>query len=153
MKMKKILMIGLLIVSFQAESKMFESVDSNGNITCEIDSNGGLEFIDGPCWTTNFYAKEFMCETESGEELKVSKEIFRIDNYTVKAFGNEYFGIKGSGPGIANGLTVKSKLEIEYGEPVSLVFKSSSLGNPVSVAIHIQGGRAPLIEQISCYPL
>jgi len=151
MNLNKVIMAILLTLSLQVESKMIEFLDANGNLKCEIDSAGHFEILDGPCFPGLVsHRKEFFCQSESGEEIQVIKEIHRINNYTVKAFGLEYFGAKGSGPGITNDLVVNSISEIEHKEPVSLVFKSSWLGAPISLAIYINGKGGPLIEQLTC---
>lgn len=101
-------------------------------------------------WKAKWNTNEFLCELESGAEMLITKEIFRIDNYSVKAFGYEYFGVKGSDPGITDGLVVKSHSVKEAYDPAVIIFKSSALGVPESVTIHLNGGRAPLYENISC---
>lgn len=155
MNLKSVLTVVVLFLSFQAEAKMTTFVGDNGAIMCEIDSGGHFEIKEGPCFFSNslFYGGEFLCESESGEEIHVSKEVFRVDYYTVKAFDYEYVGRKGSGPGIADELVVKNTSQAEYLEPISITFHGSSLGNPSHIEVHMQSGRAPLVEKVVCHSI
>ncbi len=94
--------------------------------------------------------EQYLCELEDGELMSINKNIVRNDQYTVKAFGAIYQGFANTSVGIANHLIVKSPEAEKLNKPVSLVFKSNDLGEPLSMAVHIKGGRAPLIMGMSC---
>ena len=151
MSFKSFLMAMVLITGYQSQAKMWEIFDSNGDVQCVHENSGATEITDGPCFLLFFNSREFQCDLENGEQIEVIKEVLRIDNYTIKAFGHEYFGIKGSGLGIADKLKVQSTSPVQTGDPALLIFHSTDGGIPHSLEIHWQGDRAPDFEPISCY--
>lgn len=154
MSLVNILIVLMVFLSFCAEAKMTTFIGGDGTIKCEIDSGGHFEITEGPCFPNLlFYENEFLCETENSEKLRVSKEVLRVDNYMVKAFGYEYFGTKGSGPGIVDELVVKPTSPVAHLEPVSISFHSSSLGHPTHIEVHMQSAKEPLVEKLSCHSI
>lgn len=93
--------------------------------------------------------EKFLCELETGEFLQIVKNVYRIDDYSIKAFGHIYtvYGIN-SGPGIADKLIVKNTTVKQF-EPTTIIF-NSPLGEPTDIVVHLQGGRAPLQYNIKC---
>ncbi len=100
-------------------------------------------------WPFNLNTNEFMCELENGEFMQIIKNVYRIDEYIVKVFGHIYtaYGVSSS-QGIADHLIVKNTTVAQF-EPTTIVF-NSKLGEPTDIAVHLQGGRAPLYYNISC---
>ncbi|MCB0377863.1 MAG: hypothetical protein KDD33_05160 [Bdellovibrionales bacterium] len=157
MYLKLIIPITLIMLSYSAQAKIYEFVDHTGKIKCEIDSNGHFEIKDGPCFPQidNFFStgEKSLCVTESGDEIKIKKQVFRIDNYTVSAYGYHFFGVEASSPGVANGLHVKNMGQAKPGDPSAITFVSNSMGDPIAAVVDLQDGRAPLVEKLDCQAL
>ena len=96
-------------------------------------------------WNTETYS----CLTKDGEWVEITKNIYRNDEYIVDAFGFEFVGYKGTSHGIADGLIVVHQ-GASYLEAKSIKFKSSAWGEPESITVHQEGGRAPYYSKIKC---
>ncbi len=94
MKLKTLLSLGALMLSFQAEAKttQFEQINRDGSILCVTDINGQFTVKPGPCSSPLFGAMQFQCETGQGHSIFITERPFRAVEHTVFAFGKKFVG-------------------------------------------------------------
>ncbi len=100
-------------------------------------------------WIKYHNTEEFFCEVDNGKFMQIIKNVYRADEYYVKAFGHIYtsYGNQSS-LGVANHLTVKNPT-VEPFEPATIIF-NSKFGTPTEILVHFQRGRAPESYKITC---
>lgn len=151
----------LLVLSFSNSAKTIfeEAFDEKGNLVCQHinDETNDIEYeLPGKCGG-HFFNLHVQCSNIYGDIVHLYKGTFRIDNYSVFAFGQEFFAAEDSVYGIKDQVEVNAVNPKTVGSylPFKLKFFSekNDLGysdTPHKVEIFYKFGRATTVQNLIC---